>query len=86
MYWERRSIEKEKTVEKKTSKIEDFIRSIMIGCFAYIGYAVAAIISALLAGIAIDFEGTGKDVTTQLMFVVAFIFNILFIHTIQYWS
>lgn len=54
-----------------------FIQSVMTGCFGYIGYAVGGIGLALAAGFSVNVEKNASNIPLQLMFVFAFIINIL---------
>ncbi len=56
-----------------------FIMALMIACFAYVGYAVGGILSAKLAGFEINLKDTSSSINikNQLMFVVAFVINIV---------
>jgi hypothetical protein len=47
------------------------------------GYAIGSILSALIAKVSIDMETAAADWKTQLMFVVAFVFNVIFIVVIS---
>lgn len=57
----------------------DTLKAVMIACFAYMGYAVGSILSAVIAKVNIDVESAAADWKTQMMFVVAFVFNVIFI-------
>jgi len=53
--------------------------AVMIACFAYIGYAIGGITSANLAGYDINIKEASSSVNikSQLMFVVAFVINVI---------
>ena len=55
----------------------------MTGCFGYIGYAVGAILSAKLAGVTIELSDTSVNIKSQLMFVIAFAFNVISLYLLS---
>jgi len=57
----------------------DIGKAVMTASLAYIGYAVASILSAVIARVEIDMETAASDLRTQMMFVVAFVINIVLI-------
>ncbi|MGB9800798.1 MAG: hypothetical protein ACPLUL_11965 [Thermanaerothrix sp.] len=76
--WERRRYQPESS-RRRSAQGADVIKAVMIACFAYMGYAIGSILSAVIARVAINFEAAASDWTTQIMFVVAFVFNVVFI-------
>ena len=54
-----------------------FIQSVMTGCFGYIGYAVGGIGLALASGFSFNLKENASNIPMQLMFVSAFVVNIL---------
>lgn len=79
VWWMNRP-QKEESVKlySKNSKIFlSIILSIMIACFGYIGYAIGGILTAKMAGVAININGASISLKSQLMFVFAFIMNVL---------
>lgn len=77
--WEKRR-EQPDTLPQKNLLWPDIVKAIMIASFAYMGYAVGGILSAIVAKVNIDFESAAADWKTQLMFVVAFVMNIFLIY------
>lgn len=61
----------------------DIGKAVMIACLAYIGYAVGSILSAVIAGAEIDVETAASDWRTQMMFVVAFVVNIVLVFLVS---
>lgn len=53
--------------------------AIVISCFAYIGYAIASVGIFLITADEIDFSSAAGDIKNHLMFVVAFLCNIIFV-------
>jgi hypothetical protein len=49
--------------------------SLVIGSFGYMTYALTAIAGAFLSGVTIDFKAASADMSQQIVFVVAFVFN-----------
>jgi len=58
-------------------------KAVMIACFAYMGYAVGSILGAVMSGAEIDMEAAASDVRTQMMFVVAFVLNIILVFLVS---
>ena len=58
-----------------------FVMAVVIACFAYIGYAIGAILSAKLSGVAINIKDASSNlkIESQLMFIVAFGINVILI-------
>jgi len=78
VWWERRR-QQSSQPRRQSAQGADILKAVMLACFAYMGYAVGSILSALIARISIDMESAAADWKTQLMFVVALAFNVLFI-------
>jgi hypothetical protein len=77
--WVKPAASKE-TSQQISKKKAIFLRisfAIMIGCFAYIGYAIGGILSAKIAGRAINLSGSSISMRTQMMFVFAFGINVI---------
>jgi hypothetical protein len=55
----------------------------VIGCFAYIGYAVTSIGVFFLTADELDFSSAAGDAKSQIMFVVAFVCNVIFVYFIS---
>lgn len=78
VWWEKRRHQPNQLLRKSTLW-SDILKAVMIASFAYMGYAVGSILSAVIAKVNIDMEVAASDWKTQMMFVVAFVVNILFI-------
>ncbi len=80
-WWERTRYRKTLQVRAKPQSkwASEIGKAVMIACFAYIGYAVGSILSALIAKAEIDMGTAAVDLRTQMMFVVAFVVNIVLI-------
>jgi hypothetical protein len=76
--WERRRYQP-KPSRRQGALGAEVLKAVMIACFAYMGYAVGSILSAVIAKVTIDFETAASDWTTQIMFVMAFVFNVVLI-------
>lgn len=57
----------------------DIGKAAMIASLAYIGYAVGSILSAIIARVEIDMGAAASDLRTQMMFVAAFVVNIVLV-------
>jgi len=78
VWWEKGKHQPRHLVQKGTLW-SDFLKAVMIASFAYMGYAVGSILSAIIARANIDMETAASDWKTQMMFVVAFVFNVILI-------
>jgi hypothetical protein len=78
VWWEKRKSQPGQPLWK-SSFWADLLKAVMIACFAYMGYAVGSLLSAVIAKVSIDMETAASDWKTQMMFVVAFVFNVLLI-------
>jgi hypothetical protein len=78
VWWERRRYQPGQPL-RKSALWTDILKAVMIACFAYMGYAVGSILSAIIAKANIDMETAAADWKTQMMFVVAFVFNVILI-------
>ncbi len=78
VWWERRRYQPGQPL-RKSALWADILKAMMIACFAYMGYAVGSILSAIIVKANIDMETAAADWKTQMMFVVAFIFNVILI-------
>lgn len=85
IWWERQTLKSPEAAKKEDPLVTEIVKAIMTACFAYIGYAVGGISLALLAnaragaegGGGVDIAAAGADLKMQLMFVVAFVVNVL---------
>lgn len=82
VWWERRRYQPSQPHQRSTLPA-DILKAVMLACFAYMGYAIGSILSALIARVSIDMETAAADWNTQLMFVAAFVFNVIFIVVIS---
>ncbi len=80
-WWERRRYWKTYQIPAKPQSkwVSDIGKAVMIACLAYIGYAVGSILSAVIARVEIDMEAAASDLRSQMMFVVAFVVNIVLV-------
>jgi len=88
--WDRRSFQGAKSPgqnlkgrNRDASLFARIMKPVSLACFAYIGYAVGAILFVFISGAEVDMEAAGGDVKTQLMFVVAFAVNVPAIHLVS---
>ena len=85
VWWQRQSIKAPGAAKPVSPLAAEIVRAIMAACFAYIGYAVGGLLLAWLAnanaaasgGQAVDIQAAGANLKMQLMFVPAFIANVL---------
>ncbi len=81
VWWTKHKPDKQPVSQQTKAKrqFSYFIMAVMIACFAYIGYAIGGILSAKLSGFEINFKEASSSVSikSQLMFVVAFVVNII---------
>jgi hypothetical protein len=85
VWWDKRQYQKAESAQKRPSSplLSEIVKAVMTGCFAYIGYAIGGILSAALAGIEVDMEAAAADLRTQMMFVVAFVVNVMAVFLIS---
>lgn len=84
VWWERRRYQPVQPL-RKSALWADILKAVMVACFAYMGYAVGSILSAIIAKVNIDMEAAASDWKTQIMFVVALIFNVALILPVSKW-
>ncbi len=86
VWWQRQSVRERSVAAKPANPLTaEIVKAIMVGCFAYIGYAMGGLLLASMAnasaaasgGQAIDIQAAGANLKMQLMFVPAFIANVL---------
>jgi hypothetical protein len=51
--------------------------AIMISCFGYIGYAIGGILTAKIAGVHVNLGSEAVHVRGQMLFVFAFVINVI---------
>lgn len=66
-------------IRRQSKWASDIGKAVMIASLAYIGYAVGSILSAVIARVEIDMGAAAFDLRTQMMFVAAFVVNIVLI-------
>lgn len=82
--WEKGQFAKKGSDRKTVGEFfSELFMAFVIGCFAYIGYGVASLTVFFLTPSDIDFDSAAADIKTQLMFVVALIFNIIYVFFIS---
>ena len=78
--WDKGQFAKRESHHKTTSGFfSTLFLAVVVSSFAYIGYAVGSLAIFFLSDTDIDFDSAAGDIKTQLMFVVAFIFNIIYV-------
>lgn len=86
IWWERQSMKTRETEGKKGNPlVAEIVKAFMTACFAYIGYAIGGLLLAWIANAnaaktgtgSVDIEAAGANIKMQLMFLVAFIVNII---------
>jgi hypothetical protein len=78
VWWEKRQYQTSQQGQR-SHLWPDILKAVMIASFAYMGYAVGGILSAIIAKVEIDMGAAASDWKTQMMFVVAFVFNALLV-------
>ncbi len=89
VWWDKQKyLKHEIAVPQQTSQlVTDIIKAVMTGCFAYIGYAIGGLLSVAVVGFNIDMGAAAADLRTQMMFVVAFVVNVITVYFIsKLWS
>jgi hypothetical protein len=78
-WWVKRPAKKQamESMGRKRAITIKVIFAIMIGCFAYIGYAVGSILSAKISGVHIKLNAETLAFKRQFMFVFAFLINVI---------
>jgi len=84
VWWDRHQFRPRPAVQKGAFGA-DLLKAVMIGCFAYMGYAVGSLLTAFLAKVRVDMEAAAADWKTQIMFVVALVVNVLLILLVSGW-
>jgi hypothetical protein len=85
VWWFKKSKKNESNPELSRKKALSLrvMFAVAIGCFGYIGYAIGSIVSAKMVGYHINLGSAAFDVKGQLMFVFAFIINVIVILVIS---
>lgn len=76
VWWDKRQYQKERPAAP--SLLSEIMKAVMTGCFAYLGYAIGALSFVAIAGIEVDMDAAA-DLRTQMMFVVAFVVNVVMV-------
>lgn len=84
VWWERRQV-LPRTLVARSALGAELLKALMIGCFAYMGYAVGSLLTAFLAKVQVDMEAAAADWKTQIMFVVALVVNVVLLLVISGW-
>jgi hypothetical protein len=79
VWWDKRQYLERKSAEEQpaASLFSEIMKAVATGCFAYIGYAIGALLFVAVSGTEVDMDAAAVDLKTQLMFVVAFIVNVI---------
>lgn len=84
VWWDKRQPIKAGDVQaKRKGFLSELLMAIVVGCFAYIGYAISSLTLFFLSDTDIDFEAAASDIRNQLIFVVAFIANVVYVFYIS---
>lgn len=77
-WWEKRRYQPAPAPRPSTG-VSEVLKAVVVACFAYMGYAAGSLLSAAIARIQVDMEAAASDWRTQMMFVVAFVVNVILI-------
>ncbi|MBC7265093.1 MAG: hypothetical protein H5T64_12170 [Chloroflexi bacterium] len=77
VWWDNR--QSMRTEEVRKGFFSELFMAVVVGCLAYIGYAISSLALFFLSDTDIDFGTAAGDIKNQLMFVVAFVFNVVYI-------
>jgi hypothetical protein len=79
VWWDKRQYQRTEGREERPttpSLLSEIMKAVMTGCFAYVGYAIGALSFVAIAGVEVDMDAAA-DLRTQMMFVVAFVVNVV---------
>jgi hypothetical protein len=79
VWWDKRQYQRTEGAEERPaapSLPSDIMKAVMTGCFAYVGYAIGALSFVAITGVEVDMDAAA-DLKTQMMFVVAFVVNVI---------
>ncbi len=80
VWWDKRQSTKADGVQaQKKGFLSELLMAVVIGCFAYIGYAIGSLTLFFLSDTDIDFDTAARDIRNQLIFVVAFVANVVYV-------
>lgn len=87
VWWDKRQSTKANGVRaQKKGFLSELLMAVVIGCFAYIGYAIGSLTLFFLSDTDIDFNAAARDIRNQLIFVVAFVANVVYVlYTSRKW-
>jgi hypothetical protein len=84
--WERRASDPAAAARRPAHPaLTEFVKALMAACFAWIGYAIGALLSLRLVRHAVDIGRAAGDARTQMMFVVAFAANLAAVLAFARW-
>lgn len=84
IWWDKRQpVHSESQHKTDGGFFSKLLLAVVVSSFAYIGYAVGSLTIFFLSDTNIDFDSAAGDVKTQLMFVVAFIVNVIYVFYIS---
>jgi len=85
VWWDKQQfLKQEKAVPQQTLQlVTDIIKALMISSFGYVGYAVGGLLSVAVVGFDVDVGAAAADLRTQMMFIVAFVVNVLIVYFIS---
>jgi len=85
VWWEKRQVMPVDSTGNTQQKgfFSDLLLAFVIGCFAYIGFALSSLAVFFTTAEDVEFSELAGDARGQIMFVVALVFNIIFIFFIS---
>ncbi len=93
LWWEQRATKTDGTHTHSTPPVLiELTKALMIACFAWVGYSIGGLLSVAVgrlsgANIAIDISKAASDLRIQMMFVVAFVVNLIAVFCVaRFWS
>jgi hypothetical protein len=79
VWWDKRQYQRTESREERPAALSLFseiMKAVMAGCFAYVGYAIGALALVTITGVEVDMDAAA-DLRNQMMFVVAFVVNVV---------
>jgi hypothetical protein len=79
VWWDKRQYQRTESREERPaapSLFSEIMKAVMAGCFAYVGYAIGALSLVAITGVEVDMDAAA-DLRNQMMFVVAFVVNVV---------
>lgn len=84
VWWDKRELAQKAGLQRKTSPVlSQLFMAVVVACFAYIGYAISSLALFFLSDTDIDFSEAAGDIKNQLIFVIAFLCNVVFVFFIS---